>query len=158
MGVGKSTTAAAVADRLGLAHRDSDVDIETLFGHSGVEIAADRGVDELHRLESAVLLGALASPTPMVISAAAWVVEDPACLEALAQRARVVVLQASVAEVMRRAQAGEHRRLIDRETFEALAERRAPMFESVADLRLDAMRPTGHLVASIVEFWHASST
>ena len=51
MGVGKSTVADAVAAALGRRHRDSDDDLHRLFTQTGAQLAADHGVEELHRLE-----------------------------------------------------------------------------------------------------------
>ncbi|MGH1488152.1 MAG: shikimate kinase [Acidimicrobiales bacterium] len=152
MGVGKSTTADVVAAKLGRPHRDSDRDIEALFGITGAQLAAERGVDELHLMESAVLLGALAASEPMVISAAGWVVEDPNCVAAMARRSTVVVLDASVDEIVNRAATGDHRRPIAPQDVAAIADRRAHLFDRVAGLRLDATEPTEQLVAAIIRF------
>ena len=152
MGVGKSTTAQAVAARRGLPTRDSDQDILALFGRTGAELVAEVGVDELHRIESAVLLGALADPTPTVISAAAWVVEDQACVEAMARRATVVVLSAPLEELSSRVITGDHRRTIDPAEWSALASRREPLFDAVADLRLETTSPTDQLAEAIDRF------
>lgn len=152
MGVGKTTTAEALADRLDLPTRDSDRDIHRLFGCTGADIAAAFGVDRLHQIESAVLLGALATQQPSIISAAAWVVEDPVCVDALARRAVVVVLKTSADEAATRAETGAHRRPIDQAAFAALAKRRAPMFQAVADLTLDASATTSSLVTDIERF------
>jgi shikimate kinase len=150
MGIGKSTTAKAVAAATGMAWHDSDRDIETLFGRTGGELATEQGLDELHRLESAVLLGRLAADSPSVIAAAAWVVEDPRCREALGRRARVVVLHAPQQEILRRMATGGHRRTMSEAELAAITERRRPLFASVADLALDATRPTDVLVAEIL--------
>ncbi|MFB0902575.1 MAG: shikimate kinase [Acidimicrobiales bacterium] len=150
MGVGKSTTAQAIAIARGVATHDSDVDIETLFGATGGQLAIDHSIDELHRVESAVLLGRLASETPSVISAAASIVEDPRCCEALARRAHVIVLQAPVDEIMRRMATGLHRRIMKKDELTALAHRRAPFFAAVANLELDATKTTQELVAIIL--------
>ncbi len=149
MGVGKSTTAAALARALGWPRRDSDTDVETLLGASGGELAADRGVDEQHRLESAVLLGALAAGGPSVIAAAASVVEDRLCREALARRAFVVVLVARVDQLMTRIPTGDHRRSMDGEEVATLISRRERRLAEVGDLTLDATRSTSELVSSI---------
>lgn len=138
MGVGKSTTARAVAEATGRPWHDSDRDIETLFGLTGAELTDAHDLDELHRMEAAVLLGRLAADTPAVISAAGWIVEDPRCRDALARRARVVVLEAPAAEILRRIDTGDHRREMSEDELHALAERRAPLFAAVADLTLDA--------------------
>jgi shikimate kinase len=150
MGIGKSTTAQAIAASRGVTAHDSDVDIETLFGATGGQLVINHGLDELHRIESAVLLGRLASDVPSVISAAAGIVEDPRCCEALANRAYVIVLQAPVGEIIRRMATGAHRRVMDTAELTALAHRRAPLFAAVADLELDATRPTEELVAAVL--------
>ena len=76
MGVGKSTTADALGTRLDMPVRDSDRDLERLFGATGAEIAAEHGIDRLHELESAVLIGTLGDTRPTIVAAAGWVVED----------------------------------------------------------------------------------
>lgn len=154
MGVGKTTTADALAVRLGRAVRDSDRDLRALFGRSGSDLAARHGVVELHRLESAVLLGALASATPSVAAAAGSVVEDPRCREALRRRAVTVVLEVGVDELLARSGTGDHRRPIDREEFEALQARRRPLFAEVATLVVDGSAPAHEVVAEILTALH----
>lgn len=78
MGVGKSTTSTVVGSAMGWPDADSDDDIELLLGISGRDLADEEGIAALHRIEAAVLLGALARPQPRVIGAAASVVEDVA--------------------------------------------------------------------------------
>jgi shikimate kinase len=151
MGVGKSTTARALAESLDLPHRDSDDDLQLLFATSGVDLARCHGVDELHRLEAAVLLGALAADIPAVISAAAWVVEDPRCRDALARRATVIVLDAPLDVVAARIATGHHRRPMDRAELQRVATRRAPLFEEVADITVDATDDPEVVVSTIVE-------
>jgi shikimate kinase len=151
MGIGKTMTATAAAKALGRPVHDSDDDIETLFGVSGRVLAEELGVEELHRLESAVLLGALVSDEPSVIAAAASVVEDPRCVEAMARRSTVVVLEAPLDVVFARGSRGLHRRSMSREELAAVAHRRAPLFAQVADLRLDATQSVSRLVDAIVQ-------
>lgn len=151
MGVGKSTLGRALAAELDLPYVDSDDDIERLLGRSGRELAEARGVDELHEIEAAVLLGALARRSPHVITAAASVVENPLVIDALERNAFVVRLRLSVAETLERQAAGDHRRPMDAEELTALADRREPMFAAVEDLLLDATRTPDDLVAAVVE-------
>ncbi len=151
MGVGKSTTAAALGEALGFGVADSDEDIERLVGCSGATFAASHGVDELHRLEEAVLLGALVRDIPTVIAAAASVVESGVARLALARRADVIRLVLDDAEVLRRQQAGAHRRPMSADEYAMLAERREPLFVEVEDLRLDAGRPAAQLVSAIID-------
>lgn len=149
MGVGKSTTAQAVASARELPYHDSDHDLESLFGVTGAQLTVKYGIDELHRLESAMLLGRLANDQPSVISAAAWVVEDDRCRDALKRRAFVAVLHASTDEILRRMETGVHRRVMPRSELVALAERRRPLFAAVSDLDLDATLSTRDLVNQI---------
>jgi shikimate kinase len=143
MGAGKSTVASGLAARLEWPWRDSDADIEAVMGCTGRAIAADptMGVDTLHALEEAVLLGALAASAPTVISAAAWVVESALCRAAMRRRARVVWLRAPVEVLRQRMATGTHRRTSARGELEALVARRTPMFEGVADVIVDALLP-----------------
>jgi len=150
MGVGKSTTARAIGEAGAVPVHDSDEDIENLFGQTGSQLADANGIDELHRVESAVLLGRLADEVPSVISAAASVVDDPLARQALANRAHVAVLHAPVDEIMQRIATGAHRRGMDRAELAALAERRSPLFTAVSDIDLDATKSTSELVAAVL--------
>ncbi len=152
MGAGKSTLAHAVAQRLGVPWRDSDRDIETLTGRTGRELAADLGVgvDGLHHLEEAVLLGALASYYPLVVSAAGWVVESELCRTIMRHRAHVVWLHAPASVLVERMEAGTHRRTVTEAEVEALAKRREPLFRQVADQTLDASEGVDVLVAALL--------
>jgi len=153
MGAGKSTLASALADRLARPWRDSDADIEIVTGRTGRLIAADptMGLATLHALEEAVLVGALASEAPSVISGAAWVVESPLCREAMRRRAVVIWLHAPLALLRERVATGEHRRTYAAGELEALVARRTPMFESVADVTLDASLPADVLIQRAID-------
>jgi len=150
MGVGKSTTAQAVAQARAVPCFDSDQDIQALFGQTGRAIAEQTDVDALHTIEAAVLIGRLASPHPSIVSAAASVVEDSQCCSLLTARASVVVLEAPIDELERRIATGAHRRAIPRAELDALASQRATLFAAVADFTLDARRSTEDLVDAIV--------
>lgn len=142
MGVGKTTLACRLGERLGRPVRDSDGDLQALFGRSGRIIAAEDGVDALHDLEAAVLLGALAQRAPAVIAAAGWVVEDARCRAALARRATVLVLDIATPELLARLAEAEvaenHRRAMAVSEVERVAERRKPLYRTVADHHVDA--------------------
>jgi len=143
MGAGKSTVATALGARLSWPVRDSDADIEALTGRTGRSLAADpaEGVEALHRLEEAVLLGALAAEQPTVIAAAGWVVESPRCRAAMARRAEVIWLDVPVDVLAARMATGQHRRSMSLADLEATAAHRGPLFAAVADFRLDAGEP-----------------
>ena len=150
MGVGKSTTGRVIADRLGRALSDSDLDIERLFGISGGAIADRHGVENLHELERAALLGALACDEPLVITAGASVVEDELVREALGNRSVLVILEAPLEVVLARQAAGVHRRPMDLAQLQALTDRRAGFVDSLDPLRVDAAVPTNDIVEQIV--------
>ena len=154
MGVGKTTLACRLGEHLGRPVRDSDGDLQTLFGRSGRVIAAEDGVDALHELEAAVLLGALADRSPLVIAAAGWVVEDARCRVALARRATVLVLDLSPDDVVSRLHDAaideNHRRAMDPAEIEAAARRRTPLYRDLADVWLDASLPPDDLVTEAI--------
>lgn len=138
MGVGKTTVGSLVAQRLDRPLRDSDTDFHTSHRNAR-ELAVRQGVAALHRLEADLLLDALASPSPLVIAAAASVVDDPRCVDAL--RAPFVVwLWAPPELLVPRLDSGDHRRdlgLDPAAALTALAERRDAGYRAVADTRLD---------------------
>lgn len=151
MGVGKTTTGEALAAELEWRYVDSDVDLERLTGVSGADFAAEHGVPALHELEAAVLLGALSSGEPSVISAAASTVENRLVRELLPLRAVVVRLVLSPSATLERQAQGAHRRPMSEEELVRLAERREPFFSMLEDVRLDAGSSTDELVTAIVE-------
>ncbi|MEM8903473.1 MAG: shikimate kinase [Actinomycetota bacterium] len=148
---GKSTVADAVANRLGWPHLDSDDQLRSLIGRSGAEIVEADGIDQLHSLEEAVLLGALSLDERLVISAAAWVVESPVCRTALTRRATVAWLDVPVDVAIERAANSAHRRRIGRDELAELGARRRPLFAAVADVHLDATRPVVDLVGAVLD-------
>ncbi len=150
MGSGKTTTATALSRRLGLPMRDSDHDIELVTGRTGADFGAAGKVDELHRLEEAMLLGALALERSHVIAAAGWVVESALCRHALARRACVVYLRLPLDRLAHRIEAGTHRRTIAPDELAAIDERRRPLFEQVADVPVDGRLPAVEVVDAVV--------
>lgn len=142
MAVGKSTVARGLAARLGWPVRDSDDDLRAERGFSGRELAATAGVEVLHRWECAHLRRAVASASPAVVAAAASVVDDPLCRQALDDEF-VVWLQASAATRAARSVTSGHRRSLGSDperTLDELASRRAEGYASVADMTVDAER------------------
>jgi shikimate kinase len=150
MGAGKTTVGAALAGRLGWPHRDCDRDIEALTGSTGAQIVAADGVDSLHQLEEAVLLGALADPARCVVSAAGWVVESTICRLAMARRAAVVWLSLPTDDLEIRMASGSHRRPVSSDQLVGLVARRGPVLQAIADLVVDARSSVEEIVDEVV--------
>lgn len=143
--VGKSTITGLLAERLRLPRRDSDEDLATLFGVSGRELADRYDVDGLHRLEAAVLLGALVEPEPHVIAAAGSIIDDRLCRTALDRRSSLFVLVGAPTAV-----AGtDHRRPIDADEMRILLSRREPLWQRHAAAIIDGNQPVDDIVAQI---------
>jgi shikimate kinase len=152
MGVGKTTTASALASHLGLELLDSDRDVQARTGRTGGQIAAEDGVKVLHTLEAQVLLEALAAEDRSVITAAGSTIESADCRAALEARGIVVWLQLSSGEIVRRMASGSHRRSMSTDELERLVVRRTPLFAAAADLIVDASQPTDEIVRTIIGF------
>jgi shikimate kinase len=151
MGVGKTTVGGLVAARLGRPLKDSDIDLQAL-GRNARDIAQRHGVEVLHRAEADHLLGTLTEETPLVIAAAASVVEDDRCVRAL-QPAMVVWLWAPPEVLVSRLKSGGHRRDLGHDplvALTALAQRRDPLYRRVADATVDVSRLTPDQTAEAV--------
>jgi shikimate kinase len=142
MGSGKTAVGELVAARLGWPLRDSDAEIEARTGRTVRELDETVGTDAMHALEAEALLGALASPDPAVILAAASVADDEACLGALRDPSLLVAwLRISPATAAARFASRGHRPRFGDDPATFLAEqaaRRDPRFRSVATLELVA--------------------
>jgi shikimate kinase len=153
MGVGKSTAGRAVAAKLHRAYRDSDSDITTLTGRTGRETVSTDGVAALHSLEAQVLIEALESAEPLVVSAAASTIEDSTCRRLMAEQAFVVVLTADLETLQQRSGEGAHRRNIPPDQLRALLERRGRLFAQVADTVISAENPADEVTDDIITAW-----
>lgn len=137
MGVGKSTVARVVADRLDRRVVDSDAVIESREGRTVRDIFAQEGEAAFRALETEVLLEALASPEPLVIAAAGGVVLSERNRAALkASGAKVVWLCADPATLVERVRSGGHRPLLDADpagTLQRMFREREALYREVAD-------------------------
>jgi shikimate kinase len=137
MGVGKSTVARVVADRLGRRVFDSDAVIESRTGRTVREIFAEDGEPAFRALETDVLVEALHEVEPVVIAGAGGVVLSAANRAALKESgARVVWLCADPATLVERVKSGGHRPLLDADpagTLRRMFEEREALYREVAD-------------------------
>ena len=152
MGVGKSTVARSIGQRLGRPVVDSDAVIESQTGRTVRQIFEADGEEAFRTLETAALVDALASDVPLVIAAAGGVVlraENRAALRA--SGAKVVWLSADVDTLVVRVRNGEHRPALDGDpagTLRSMYETREPLYREVADVVVSV---DGRSVSDVVE-------
>jgi shikimate kinase len=155
MGVGKTTVAKVVAERLGRSVIDTDQTIEATTGRTVRDIFAADGEAAFRAIESQVLADALATESPSVIAGAGGVVLLPANREALrASGARVVWLCADPATLVERVKAGGHRPLLDADpagTLQRMFDEREALYREVADaIVLVDHRTIGEVVEAVL--------
>ncbi|WP_149183849.1 shikimate kinase [Streptomyces sp. TRM49041] len=155
MGSGKSTVGALLAERLGVAYRDTDADIVAAQGREISDIFVDEGEEFFRELEREAVRIALAEH-PGVLALGGGAILDAGTRARLAGRP-VVYLSMNVEEAVRRVGLGAARPLLavnPRRQWRELMEARRPLYtevsrvvvptddrtpEEVADAILDAL-------------------
>lgn len=133
MGVGKTTVGEIVADRLGVAFRDTDADIVAGQGRSVADIFLEDGEEHFRALESRAVRAALAEHQG-VLALGGGAVLDPATRRALAGRP-VVFLDMGVSEAVRRVGLDAARPLLavnPRKQWRELMDARRPLYTEAA--------------------------
>lgn len=136
-GSGKSTVAGVLAARLGVAHRDSDADVETRAGRAISDIFVDSGEAAFRALEKSAVAAALSHDG--VVSLGGGAVLDPDTRALLAGHP-VVFLDVSLSEAARRVGLGTSRPLLlgnVRTQLKNLMDARRPLYTEVAKLVVD---------------------
>ncbi len=128
MGSGKSSVGQGLAREMGHEFIDSDQQIRERTGRDGSAIAGEEGIDALHTMEREVLWDALASDRPLVIAAAASVIEDEEVRHALGELLCVWLRAEPTSLTERQARSGHRRR--------AGAEEAARMEQRITALRV----------------------
>lgn len=155
MGVGKSTVARVLSDRLHRPVLDSDAMIEARTGRTVREIFAADGEPAFRALETDVLRDALADTTPSIIAAAGGVVLSAENRSLLKESgARVVWLCAQPSTLVERVKSGFHRPLLDDDpagTLQRMYTDREPLYREVADaIVLVDQRTIGDVVEAVM--------
>ncbi|MDF3299701.1 shikimate kinase [Streptomyces tropicalis] len=133
MGVGKSTVGRLLADRLGVAYRDTDDDIVTAEGRTVAEIFVDDGEPAFRALERQAVHAALAGHDGVLALGGGAVLDDGTRARLAAHR--VVYLSMDVEEAVRRTGLNAARPLLavnPRRQWRELMEARRPLYEEVA--------------------------
>jgi len=156
-GAGKSTVAAALAERWQLEARDTDVDVEVAAGKSVADVFVEDGEPHFRELERAAVLSALADHGG-VLALGGGAVLHPDVRAALATYRGaggvVVFLDVSLAHAAPRVGINQARPLLvgsPRAQWQALMDARRPVYEEVATVRVstDGLRPVE--VAEVIE-------
>lgn len=149
MGVGKTTLGAAVAVRLDRPFLDSDGEIESKYGRTGAEIAAQDGVPALHEIELEVFVDMAGSVEPAVIASAASVVDSSEGRRLIDEHFTIwVEVPPHVADDRRAT--GAHRRPMDTEEQRRRDESRSGWLEDLADMEVDNTRPLEIVVENVI--------
>ncbi|MYR64385.1 3-dehydroquinate synthase [Streptomyces sp. SID625] len=133
MGVGKSTVGRLLADRLGLAYRDTDDDIVAEQGRAISEIFVDEGEDAFRALEKEAVRRAVAEHRGVLALGGGAVLD--ADTRALLVPLPVVCLSMDVEEAVRRTGLNVARPLLavnPRKQWRELMEARRHLYEEVA--------------------------
>ncbi|MEV7286673.1 3-dehydroquinate synthase [Streptomyces sp. NPDC093252] len=133
MGVGKSTVGELLAERLGVALRDTDADIVAAEGRTITDIFVEDGEAAFRVLEKAAVRRAL-TEHPGVLALGGGAILDPDTRHALAGLP-VVYLSMDVEEAARRTGLNTARPLLTinpRKQWRELMEARRPLYEGVA--------------------------
>ena len=137
MGAGKTSVARKLARRIGVASIDMDTFIERRCERKVSEIFAESGEAGFRAIETDVLRE-LAQGEPCLVSCGGGVVLAPENREILKQDGFVVYLEVTAAEAASRISDVSTRPLFgDLEQAERVIQGRLPLYEEVADVRVD---------------------
>ncbi|GHH48423.1 shikimate kinase [Streptomyces candidus] len=133
MGVGKTTVGALLAERLGVAHRDTDADIVAAQGREIADIFVDEGEAYFRELEREAVRAAVAQHTG-VLALGGGAILDASTRELLAAHP-VVYLSMDVEEAVRRTGLNQARPLLavnPRKQWRELMDARRSLYTEVA--------------------------
>jgi shikimate kinase len=151
MGAGKTTVGRILAERWGVAVRDTDHDVERAAGKTVQDIFVDDGEPVFRALEKEAVATAL-SEHDGVLALGGGAVLDPDTRALLAGHP-VVFLKVGLADASKRVGLGQGRPLLlgnVRTRTRTLLEERTPIYESVAMLVVDTDgRPPAEVAAEI---------
>ncbi len=137
-GAGKTTVGHLVADKLGLAFRDTDSDVEAVAGKPISDIFIDDGEPAFRELERSAVAAALAEHDGVLALGGGAVTNDH--IRDLLRGHRVVFLDVSLADAATRVGLNRERPLLvgnPRAQLRKLLEARRPLYEEVAAVTVD---------------------
>jgi shikimate kinase len=160
-GTGKSTVAAVLADRLGVAWRDADAVLEDRIGRSIAALVGSRGEAAFRDVETEVLRDTLPAFTG-VLATGGGVVLRPENRRLLRERGRPVVWLTAPVDVIRRRLAADPTTAARRPALSggdpldevaAALHAREPLYREVADVAFDTATDPPAVVAERILAW-----
>lgn len=152
-GAGKSTVGRLLADRLGVAFRDTDADVEAVAGKPVGDIFVEDGEERFRELEAQAVRLALAEHEG-VLSLGGGAVLAEAAQKALADHP-VVYLQVGLSQAVQRVGLASARPLLvlnPRSRLKKLMDERRPIYEGLALVTVATDdRDPGQVVDEIVK-------
>lgn len=137
-GAGKTTVGRLVADKLGLAFRDTDSDVEAVAGKPISDIFIDDGEPAFRELERSAVTAALAEHDGVLALGGGAVTNDH--IRDLLRGHRVVFLDVSLTDAASRVGLNRERPMLvgnPRAQLRKLLEARRPRYEEVAAVTVD---------------------
>jgi shikimate kinase len=158
MGSGKSTVGRLLAERSGWRYLDNDDLVRELSGREPSSIRAEDGEAALHDLESSAFAHAMAAPSPVIVGAAAGVIDDRDVGQRLPGDADVVWLRARPETLRARIGSGAGRRTeaTDEAWLTRRAELREPAYRALADLVIDVDTLSPDKIVDVIMRWLAT--
>lgn len=150
-GAGKSTVGRLLADRLGVAYRDTDADIEQAAGKAIPEIFIDEGEPHFRALERAAVRAALEGHDGVLSLGGGSIMDDGT--RALLAGLPVVFLEVGLHDAVRRVGLDAPRPLLavnPRQQWRELMEARRPLYTEVARVVVSTDARTPQDVAAAV--------
>ena len=136
-GSGKSTVGKALAKRLSVSFKDIDTEIENRAGKSVSAIFVDDGEPHFRSLEQEVVMKTLDSFDGILALGGGSVVDSDVAAALKEGKSPVVYLEVSLSQAAPRVGFNKDRPLLlvnPRAQWQALMEKRRPIYESLADL------------------------
>ena len=150
MGAGKSSVGRSLHRRTGVASRDTDEIVTSIFGMPISEIFSKHGENKFRDAETEALQ-ALATSEPGVIVTGGGIVVRQENFDLLKRLGIVVWLDADEETLFKRALQGGNRPLLQRKNakkaFTKMLRERLPLYAKIADIRVDTSMLTDEEVA-----------
>ncbi|MFP5220647.1 MAG: shikimate kinase [Actinomycetes bacterium] len=137
-GAGKSTVGRALAERLGVAFRDTDADVEAAAGKSVADVFVQDGEKRFRELERDAVRVALDEHAGVLALGGGAVLAETT--RELLKRHVVVLLEVDLAGAAQRVGLGQGRPLVGlnpRAQLRALMQQRRPLYDEVATATVD---------------------